>query len=133
MLDNLILWIKTAHWWNPESLQKVFVYYVLQKVSQHHKLEKMKCLVESSTTSMTLSVCGLIIWKFIYIQSRHTSSQNILKTGTSLVYRVRLGYSVQQHFSYISYIVAVSFIGGGNQSTRKKLQTCCKSLTIFIT
>jgi hypothetical protein len=29
---------------------------------------------------------------------------------------------------YFSYIVAVSFIGGGNQSTRRKPPTCRKSL-----
>jgi len=29
---------------------------------------------------------------------------------------------------YFSYIVAVSFIGGGNRSTRRKLPTCRKSL-----
>jgi hypothetical protein len=31
-----------------------------------------------------------------------------------------------------SYIVAVSFIGGENLSTRRKPPTCCKSLTNFI-
>ena len=36
----------------------------------------------------------------------------------------------QQHSSYI---VAVSFISGGNQRTRRKPQTCRKSLTNFIT
>ena len=40
-------------------------------------------------------------------------------------------YGVQQ---YLSYIVAVSFIGGGNWRTlRKPLLTCHKSLTNFIT
>ena len=34
---------------------------------------------------------------------------------------------------YFSYIVAVSFIGGGNWSNRRKLPTCSKSLTNFIT
>ena len=34
---------------------------------------------------------------------------------------------------YFSYIVAVSFVGGGNQRTRRKLPTCWKSLTNFIT
>ena len=33
---------------------------------------------------------------------------------------------------YFSYIVMVSFIGGGNQRTRGKPTTCCKSLTNFI-
>ena len=36
----------------------------------------------------------------------------------------------QQNFSFI---VAVSFIGGGNRSTRRKPPTCRKSLTNFIT
>jgi hypothetical protein len=34
---------------------------------------------------------------------------------------------------YISYIVAVSFIVGGSQSTRRKPPTCHKSLTNLIT
>ena len=34
---------------------------------------------------------------------------------------------------YISYIVAVSFIGEGNRSTRREPPTCRKSLTNFIT
>jgi len=34
------------------------------------------------------------------------------------------------HFQqYFSYIVEVSFIGEGNPSTRRKSQTCRKSLT----
>jgi hypothetical protein len=36
-------------------------------------------------------------------------------------------------WSYFSYIVAVSLIGGGNRSIRKKPPTCHKSLTNFIT
>ena len=34
------------------------------------------------------------------------------------------------HFQqYFSYIVAVSYIGGGNQRILRKPPTCCKSLT----
>jgi hypothetical protein len=41
---------------------------------------------------------------------------------------------MSMHFQqYFSYIVAVSFIGGVNQITRRKPPTCCKSLTNFIT
>jgi hypothetical protein len=36
-------------------------------------------------------------------------------------------------FNNFSYIMAVSFIGGGNRSTRRKPPTCRKSLTNFIT
>jgi len=32
-----------------------------------------------------------------------------------------------------SYIVAVSFIGGGNRSIQRKPPTCRKSMTSFIT
>jgi len=41
-----------------------------------------------------------------------------------------LNLAMQQYFSYI---VAVSFIGGGNQSTQRKPPTYRKSLTNFIT
>jgi len=34
---------------------------------------------------------------------------------------------------YFSYIVSVSFIGGGNRSNRRKPPTCRKSLTNVIT
>jgi len=43
-------------------------------------------------------------------------------------------YVVQRHFhQYLSYIVGVNFIGGGNRSTQRKPQICCKSPTKFIT
>jgi hypothetical protein len=33
---------------------------------------------------------------------------------------------------YFCYIMAIIFIGVGNRNTRRKPQTCCKSLTSFI-
>jgi hypothetical protein len=43
-------------------------------------------------------------------------------------------YGISPHFhQYFSYIVSVSFIGGGNQTSRRKPPTCRKSLTNFIT
>jgi len=40
------------------------------------------------------------------------------------------GFGVKRHFKqYFSYIVTVSFIGGGNQSTWRKPPSCRKSLT----
>jgi len=45
-----------------------------------------------------------------------------------------VAYGIKRHFQqYFSYILAVSFIGGGNRSTRRKPTTCRKSLTNFIT
>ena len=44
------------------------------------------------------------------------------------------GYGASHHFQqYFTYILAVSFIGGGNRSTRRTPQTCHKSLTNFTT
>ena len=43
-------------------------------------------------------------------------------------------FRVLSHFQqYFSYIVSVSFIGGGNQSTQRKPPICRKSLTNYIT
>ena len=43
-------------------------------------------------------------------------------------------YVVQHHFQqYFSYIVAVSFSGGGNRSTRRKPPTFHKSMTKLFT
>ena len=43
-----------------------------------------------------------------------------------------LVYGVKRHFQQcFSYIVAVSFIGGGKRSTRRKPPTYRKSLTNF--
>jgi len=50
-----------------------------------------------------------------------------------IVYQHRIGHRnvILHHFQqYFSYIVAVSFIGGGN---RREPPICCKSLTNLIT
>jgi len=81
--------------------------------------------------------------KKIFLKSK-SIEKNVLPTSLALNIcefgiqfldiRVRLGFGVQRHFQqYFSYIVAVSFICGGNQSTLRKPPTCCKSLTKFIT
>jgi len=46
---------------------------------------------------------------------------------------IGLGLWCLTHFQqFFSYIVAVSVIAGGNRNTRRKPQTCHKSLTNFI-
>jgi hypothetical protein len=60
----------------------------------------------------------------------------MFKTGPQLHCTIEAPESngVQRHFQQnFSYIVAVSFIGGGNWSTQRKPLTCRKSLTNFIT
>ena len=51
-----------------------------------------------------------------------------------IFWQVLGGYGVQHHFQqYFSYIMAVSFIGGGNRSTHRKPQTCHNTLKNLIT
>jgi hypothetical protein len=53
-----------------------------------------------------------------------------LKTGPRLVWFMVFNATFNNYFSYI---MTVSFIGGGNRSTRRKPPTCRKSLTNFFT
>jgi hypothetical protein len=52
----------------------------------------------------------------------------LLKSYTEIVWLIFTGVSVMLFNTILSYIVVVSFIGGGNQR-----KTCRKSLTNFIT
>jgi len=66
------------------------------------------------------------------------SSRNFEDRSNIITQCNRLGLRVKaivfNHFQqYSNYIVAVSFIGGGNRSTRRKAPTCRKSMTNFIT
>ena len=50
------------------------------------------------------------------------------------VIKKSMAYGDSRHFQkYFSYIVVVSFIGGGNRNTKRKPSTGRKSLTNFIT
>jgi len=64
------------------------------------------------------------------VRVKHT----VLQVEKYLQYKGRgLGYGVLRHFQqYFSYIVSVSFIGGGTRSTQRKPPTCRKLLTTFI-
>jgi hypothetical protein len=53
-----------------------------------------------------------------------------IKSNTKRLF-VGLYYGAERQ--YFSFIVAVSFIGGGNRSARRKLPTYRKLLTNFIT
>ena len=59
----------------------------------------------------------------------HNVSSAILRTHSWQTTVLLVGL-VYRHFQQdFRYIVAVSFIGGGNRSTRRKQQACRKSLT----
>jgi hypothetical protein len=67
-----------------------------------------------------------ILWRILYL--------SILK---NLIKNIQVWFMVFNALMLLStifsYIVAVSFIGGGNRSTRRKPLTCHKSMTNFIT
>jgi hypothetical protein len=66
----------------------------------------------------------------ISIQCTHAQEEQLKDTKGV----IGLVYGVKRHFQQsVNYIVAVSFIGGGNRSTRRKPPTCRKSPTNFIT
>jgi hypothetical protein len=51
-----------------------------------------------------------------------------------IIFKGGEGYGFYRHIQqYFSYIVAVSFIGGGNRYTLREPPTCHKSLTNHIT
>ena len=64
-----------------------------------------------------------------------SSTQYLISSTHSWIVRwLGLIYGVERHFlQYFSYVVAVSFIGEGDRSTLRKLLTCRKSPTYFIT
>ena len=69
------------------------------------------------------------IWDMLghRILAREPPVQNIRQLEAAL-------HREWQHLQqYFSYIMAVSFIGGGNRRTRRKPSTCRKSLTNIIT
>ena len=85
----------------------------LSKLSLHnHRINWLTCLS--------------LYWKYNckLLSSLLISKWDNLKNG------IQMGYDVQQYFNYI---MAVSFIGEGHPSTRRKPLICCKSLTNFIT
>ena len=88
-----------------------------------------------STKSPNLELIGE---RMIYIAEREIKGSGLLLYVfldiDLLISILRIIYGVYHHFQqHFSYIVAVSFIGGGNWSTRRKPSTCRHSLTNFIT
>ena len=69
----------------------------------------------------------------LYFITYHQLVRHFLLEKALYVFK-SYGYGVSHHFQqYFSYIVEVSFIGGGNRSTRIKPPTYRKSPTNFIT
>ena len=76
----------------------------------------------------------LLYWHYTIISKYNYKSTIISSKYSLLLQNSRsCGGHDRQFQQYFSYIVAVSFIDGGNQRTRSKPPTCRKSLRNFIT
>ena len=71
----------------------------------------------------------IMFWKMLYINLAYT----IINLSTTVWFGLWCLMSLSTIFQLSLYIVAVSFIGGGNQSTWRKPLIYRKSLTNFIT
>ena len=92
-----------------------------------------RLLVRSFLGVTTLSTIHQFYWwwKPEYPEKTTDLSQ---VTDKELIKHLWLVYGVQRHLQQcFSYIVAVSFIGGGNRNTKRKPPSCRYSLPSFIT
>ena len=72
----------------------------------------------------------MCLHQYLHLKFNDNSNCDFFK----IIYRVRaMVFNATFNQQYFSYIVALSFTGGGNRSTRRKPTTCRKSLTKFIT
>jgi hypothetical protein len=87
-------------------------------------------VVKSTQRTHVLS-CEIFISYFIYFRDRVGDTFRYNKfIDMALWFMI---YGASRHFQqYFSYIVAVNFIGGRNQSTRRKPLTCRKSLCLML-
>ena len=63
----------------------------------------------------------------------HSAFSTWFSMQSSIIKNTALDYWCHHFQQYFRYIVTVSFISGGNRSTRRKPQTCRESLINFIT
>jgi hypothetical protein len=70
-----------------------------------------------------------ILWIFPILHNQNPNTTLKVHTTTRKDWRNRKQVTKQK--KYFSYIVTVSFIGGGNRSARRKPLTCCKNQVNF--
>jgi hypothetical protein len=100
----------------------IIVYYMIGV--QHHQAKNQTHICVS---------CSLIQCFLVYILSVRSFDLITLKWRNITIHICVFGFLLDgaEHLfqQYISYIVAVSFVGGGNQRTRRKPSTCRKLLS----
>jgi len=95
---------------------------------QAWRIHKIVCACKWNHFLCCCMAVLFICWATICFHSAKLGSKSQLSLWFGLV------YGVYPHFQqYFSYIMAFSFIGGGNRSIQRKPLTCRKSLTNFTT
>ena len=134
----LTWFIRYIYYWNSQFLNNVIF---IKAKFLHHPLPLgdlswfwLPCLDSSifllSKYSVLQSFNLEYTWCRLYLLVGYIYFLSLVKNCFRLLFRF---YGVQRHFQqYFSYIVVVSFIDGGNQSTQWKPTTCRKSSTNFI-
>ena len=98
------------------------LYYLLQTDDFHEYVQHHNALQETCININRYNV------------NFQDCKQSEVKCINSTIWLCVMVIAFNATFNNISVIImAVSFIGGGNFSTRRKPPTCCKSLTNFIT
>ena len=87
-----------------------------------------------------VSIMGLLRWyktlnvrdvwfKIFFYVTIKSYNWSVYQCEANLIFPPSYKFRVRHFQQYFNYIVAVSFIGGGNRSIRRKSTTCRKSLT----
>ena len=93
-------------------------------VGSQIKVKQIMCILylytEEQVTDilLLLLICTLSLW-------------SLQVCFMFMVFNATFNNIFKRNWQFFSYIVVVSFIGGENQSTQRRPQTCCISLTNF--
>jgi hypothetical protein len=103
------------YWWRkPEYLEKNLLLYVHLAMNTENFVEMFLGM------SFTKYVALCVYWKSQFAATiRHSFNMKTFFLQKTKIYKKNL-----QNQQYFIYIVAVSFIGGGNQSTLRKTYCC---------
>ena len=110
------------------------IYRTRGEHANHSATDAVTMIVDENVNTTCVPGSSLNTWSFhAYIYISFPTYYNVLYMSTSYIFAFRTELWYLSPLSIIfSYIVAVSFIGGGNRSIRRKPSTCSKSLSNFI-
>jgi hypothetical protein len=128
---SLVELITLCHRRNKYILKKSFNHdcFLQKSRNQHINLTSSFHVSTNLTGEMALwqlfsNYCVLL---YMFLPEKECILINVCLSSKYIYQHLFIYLSIKQHYS------GISFIGGGNQSIRRKPPTCSKSLTNFIT